>query len=121
VKRKPCGQDFTAKDFRTWSGTLLAARELYAAGPCTSPSAGRKTIVGAIKSVARRLGNRPSTCRKYYIHPAILEAYSDGALFPAMEQGEQQHAAYAGLGLTPEEYSVMVLVAEYQQKLAKAA
>jgi DNA topoisomerase-1 len=100
---------------------VLAAGELHAAGPCTSPSAGKRTLVAAIKAVAKRLGNRPATCRKYYIHPAILDAYSDGSLFPAMAAGEQQNAAYAGLGLRPEEYSVMVLIAEYQQKLAKAA
>ena len=119
--REICGHDFTAKDFRTWAGTVLAARELHAAGPCTSPTSGKRTIVDAIKSVARRLGNRPATCRKYYIHPAIIDAYSDGTLFPAMQEGEQQNAAYGGMGLRPEEYSVMVLVAEYQQKLAKAA
>jgi DNA topoisomerase-1 len=119
--REICGHDFTAKDFRTWAGTVLAARELHEAGPCTRPTSGKRTIVGAIKSVARRLGNRPATCRKYYIHPAILDAYSEGSLFPAMQQGEQQDMAYAGLGLRPEEYSVMVLIAEYQQKLAKAA
>jgi DNA topoisomerase-1 len=115
------GQDFTAKDFRTWAGTLLAARELYSAGPCRNPTTGKRTIVAAIRNVARRLGNRPATCRKYYIHPAIVEAYSTGALFPAMQQGEQQNTAYSGLGLRPEEYSVMVLIAEYQSKLARAA
>jgi DNA topoisomerase I len=119
--REISGQDFSAKDFRTWAGTVLAARELYSAGPCRNATTGKRTIVGAIKSVARQLGNRPATCRKYYIHPAILDAYSDGTLFPAMQQGEQQSTAYAGLGLRPEEYSVMVLIAEYQQKLAKAA
>jgi DNA topoisomerase-1 len=119
--REICGHDFTAKDFRTWAGTVLAARELYAAGPCTSPTAGKRAIVGAIKSVAKRLGNRPSTARKYYIHPAILDAYTEGLLFPAMRQGEEQEAAYGGLGLRPEEYSVMVLIAERQERLAKAA
>jgi len=119
--REACGHDFTAKDFRTWAGTVLAARELYAAGPCKDPSSGKKTLVTAIKTVAGRLGNRPSTCRKYYIHPAIIDAYSNGSLFPAMQAGEQQNQAYSGLGLRPEEYSVMVIVAEYQQKLAKAA
>ncbi len=119
--REISGQEFTAKDFRTWAGTVLAARELYAAGPCTQPSAARRIVAGAVQRVARRLGNRPAACRKYYIHPAILEAWSDGSLFPAMEQGEQQNAAYAGLGLRPEEYSVMVLVAGYQKERAQAA
>ncbi len=119
--RNLCGQDFTAKDFRTWAGTILAARELHAAGPPSGATAARKTIVAATRNVARRLGNRPATARKYYIHPAIPEAYADGTLFQAMALGEEQNAAYAGLGLRPEEYSVMVLIAEYQRKLAKAA
>jgi DNA topoisomerase-1 len=119
--REICGQDFTAKDFRTWAGAVLAARELYEAGPCDSETSGKRAIVAAIKSVGRRLGNRPATCRKYYIHPAILDAYTEGILFPAMRRGEQQNTAYSGLGLQPEEYTVMVLVAEHQQKLAKAA
>jgi DNA topoisomerase-1 len=119
--REICGHDFTAKDFRTWAGTVLAARELCEASPCSSPAAGKHAIVGAIQSVARQLGNRPSTCRKYYIHPAILDAYTEGLLFPAMRHGEEQNSAYAGLGLRPEEYSVMALIAEHQQKLAKAA
>jgi DNA topoisomerase-1 len=115
------GHDFTAKDFRTWAGTILAARELYAAGPCRNPNAGKKTIVAAIKNVARQLRNRPATCRKYYIHPAVIDAYTAGTLFTATEQGERQNTAYSGLGLRPEEYAVMVIVAEYQEKLARGA
>jgi DNA topoisomerase-1 len=118
--RKLCGQDFTAKDFRTWAGTVLAARELHSAGPPASATAAKRTVVKAIKTVARRLGNRPATARKYYIHPAIPDAYADGTLFPAMARGEEQNTAYAGLGLRPEEYSVMVLIAEYQGQMAKA-
>lgn len=119
--RQITGQDFTAKDFRTWLGTVLAARELHSAGPCKNAREGKRTIVGAIKNVAKKLGNRPATCRKYYVHPAIIDAYSDGTLFAAMEQGEAQESVYSGKGLHAEEYSVMVLIAEYQLKLAKAA
>lgn len=74
-----------------------------------------------MKRVARQLGNRPATCRKYYVHTAVIDAYSDGRLFTAMQQGEAQDAAYAGLGLRPEEYSVMVIVAAYQEKKATVA
>jgi DNA topoisomerase-1 len=115
------GQDFTAKDFRTWAGTVLAAGELHSAGPRQNATQTRKTIVAATRTVATRLRNRPATCRKYYIHPAILDSYEDGSLFSVMREGEQQHEAYSGRGLRPEEYSVMVLVAEYQRKLATAA
>ncbi len=77
-------------------------------------------MAAAVKNVARRLGNRPATCRKYYIHPAILDAYADGSLFQRMQQGEQQDAAYSGLGLRPEEYCVMVLIADHQLAAAAA-
>jgi len=117
--REITGQNFTAKDFRTWSGTILAVRELCAAGPWRSQAEAKRTVVAAVKRVSQRLGNRPATCRKYYIHPAVIDAYGDGSLFPTVEQGEQQNSAYAGMGLRPEEYCVMVIVAKYQENLAK--
>jgi DNA topoisomerase-1 len=117
--REIAGDDFTAKDFRTWAGTVIAAGELNACGKCDGETATKKTITAAVKNVARRLSNRPATCRKYYIHPAILDAYADGSLFARMEQGEQQDSAYAGMGVRPDEYCVMVLIADYQ--LAAAA
>ncbi len=82
---------------------------------------GKTAVVNAVKTVAAQLGNRPATCRKYYIHPAILDAYLDGSLFPVLKRGRQQEAAYSGLGLSTEEYAVMVIVAEHQAKLAKLA
>jgi DNA topoisomerase-1 len=119
--RRITRQDFSAKDFRTWAGTVLGARELYDAGPSTSESDGKRKIVAAVKRVAERLGNCPATCRKYYIHPAIVEGYSEGLLFPVMERGVEQNTAYSGLGLAAEEYAVMVMVAEYQQRRSDGA
>ena len=80
------GQDFTAKDFRTWAGTLLAAIELEQLGKFDSAKQAQKNIVRAIKNVAKQLGNRPATCRKYYVHPAILEAYQNGVLLDLVSQ-----------------------------------
>jgi DNA topoisomerase-1 len=117
--REISGEDFTAKDFRTWSGTVLAARELNAAGPASSETAAKKAIVAATKSVAQQLGNRSATCRKYYIHPAIPEAYVIGSLFPVMQRGVEQNAAYSNLGLRAEEYACMVIIADHQ--IGKAA
>jgi DNA topoisomerase I len=117
--REIAGADFTAKDFRTWGGTVMAAQELNAAGPAASDTAAKKAIVAAIKTVARHLGNRPATCRKYYIHPAIIDAYQNQTLFGIMERGEEQNATYSGLGLRPEEYACMVIIADHQ--LSKAA
>ena len=116
------GQDFSAKDFRTWAGTVLAARELNQFGPARNETELKRNIVAAVKSVAQQLGNRPATCRKYYIHPAVLEGYADGTLFPTMQQGLEQEIAYSRLGgLRGDEFCVMVLIAEYLQRQAKAA
>jgi len=119
--REISGQDFTAKDFRTWFGSLLAAKELYGMGPARTATAARKNVVEGIKRVAKKLRNRASTCRKYYIHPAVLESYSNGSLFETMRRGEEQHEAYDGQGLRPEEYAVLVIITQYQQNLARAA
>ena len=74
------GQPFTAKDFRTWAGTMLAAAELAACEPCRSAAHGKRTVNRAIEAVARRLGNTKAVCRKSYVHPAILDAYLAGRL-----------------------------------------
>jgi DNA topoisomerase-1 len=78
--REITGEDITAKDFRTWHGTVHAAEQLGAFGPSTTETEVKRNIVGAIKAVAERLGNRPATCRKYYVHPAILDLYAAGNL-----------------------------------------
>lgn len=83
--RSITGQDFTAKDFRTWSGSLLAADALVRAGVPASARGGRKQIVAAVQAVAERLGNTVSVCRKCYIHPAVLESFADGSLARELE------------------------------------
>lgn len=79
-------QDFSAKDFRTWAGTLLTAIELNDLGEFDSEKKASKNITQAIKNTAKQLGNRPATCRNYYVHPAIIEAYKNGSLFDLMSQ-----------------------------------
>jgi DNA topoisomerase-1 len=81
------GDDFTAKDFRTWVGSGQALLALEEVGPCGSETDGKKRIVSAIKRTAQKLGNRPATCRKYYVHPAILESYLNGTLLDALNTG----------------------------------
>jgi DNA topoisomerase I len=71
-------QHFTAKDFRTWAGSVLACELLSTLEPFSSVIEAKRNVVQAIKSVASRLGNTPSVCRKCYIHPAVLEAYLNG-------------------------------------------
>ncbi|MBA3724625.1 MAG: DNA topoisomerase IB [Candidatus Levybacteria bacterium] len=72
------GQDITAKDFRTWGGTVAAAGLLDEAGIPEKITESKKNIVTTVKSVAEHLRNRPATCKKYYIHPTIFEAYTNG-------------------------------------------
>lgn len=109
--RNITGEDFTAKDFRTWAGTVLAASELAAMEFATSATAAKKQIAQAIKAVAAQLGNRPATCRKYYVHPAILDAYQDQTLLEIMEK----HGAIAiedDCALQPEEIAVVAVLEE---------
>lgn len=72
------GGEFSAKDFRTWGGTLLAAAELAGLGCCDDERRAKKNMTAAVKRVAERLGNTPAVCRACYIHPAVLEAYARG-------------------------------------------
>jgi len=80
--RSISGRDVSAKDFRTWGGTMLAAVELRRLGPPASQREADRNIIGAIDAVAERLGNTRAVCRKYYVHPALLHAYRMGDTIP---------------------------------------
>jgi DNA topoisomerase-1 len=78
--RDALGEDFSAKDFRTWAGTLAAARALVTLPQCADPGAAKTNVTTCVKAVASLLGNTPAVCRQAYIHPAILDAYQAGRL-----------------------------------------
>ena len=82
--REATGTDFTAKDFRTWAGTVLAAVALREAEGFESESEARHNVVKAIDRVARRLGNTRAVARRSYVHPAVLDSYFDGSLGRAL-------------------------------------
>ena len=84
--REITGQDFTAKDFRTWAGTVLAAIALTAASDFETKKQAKANIKNAIGAVAKILRNTPAVCRKCYIHPAVLEAYLDGNLIEGLKR-----------------------------------
>jgi DNA topoisomerase-1 len=113
--REITGQEFTAKDFRTWAGTGQTALELESMGPFTSETEAKKNVIAAIKAVSSKLGNRPATCRKYYVHPAVLEAYMSGALHEAMARATDSESLY---GLRREEACVLELVRAHEPTLA---
>jgi DNA topoisomerase-1 len=103
--REISGQDFSAKDFRTWLGTVTCAT-LLAATEAAETQSERKTRAGeVIKDVAKRLGNTPAVCRKCYVHPDVLDAYMEGAL--ALRR-KARHTD----GLLPEELFVLALLRE---------
>jgi DNA topoisomerase-1 len=78
--RNVCSSDFTTKDFRTWTGTVNAIAVFREFGCCETEAEAKKKMVEALDIVARRLGNTRAVCRKYYVHPLILEMYCDRRL-----------------------------------------
>ena len=87
--REISGHDFSAKDFRTWGGTVIAASSLEGMGRYQTQTEAKKFVVQAIKDAAGHLGNTPAICRKCYVHPGVLDAYMDGSLSDFFEQAKQ--------------------------------
>ena len=112
------GQEFTAKDFRTWNGTVLAACALSDMKAFTSNAAARRNVLKAIDAVAGVLGNTRSVCRKCYIHPAIIDAYMDRTLGRALARRSRQRIAWAAGSLHGAEPAVLALL---QRRLRRDA
>jgi DNA topoisomerase I len=104
------GQDFTAKDFRTWAGTVTAACALQDLGPCESNTQAKKNVVQAIDSAAQHLGNTRAICRKSYVHPEVIDAYLGGSLLAALKKQDEEAVADALDGLRPDEISVLAFL-----------
>ena len=88
--RDASGGDFTAKDFRTWAGTVLAYRALAALTPASGVTNPRRGLVAAIRQTAGHLGNTDAVARASYIHPAVLDSYLDGDIGPALVRAVEQ-------------------------------
>ena len=104
------GEDYTAKDFRTWSGTVLAAMALQEFEAVDSDAQAKKNVVRAIESVAQRLGNTPSVCRKCYVHPAVLDAYLDGTMLEGLRARAEESLVEDLKDLQPEEAAVLAML-----------
>ncbi|MGH7769635.1 MAG: DNA topoisomerase IB, partial [Candidatus Binatia bacterium] len=115
--REATGDDFTAKDFRTWAGTVLAAWALREIEYFDSKAQAKRNIVKAIEKVAKRLGNTRSVCQKCYIHPAVVDSYMDGSLLQTPNHRAQRAIAESPSDLHPEEAAVMAILE--QQKARK--
>src|SRR5215207_1173097 len=110
--REIAGRQVTAKDFRTFAGTMLAAVALREIGPSPTEKEANANVVRAIDQVAKRLGNTRAVCRKYYMHPVLIEAYIDGVVLgpPAADGRAQARDAARPPGLRRDEIAVMELL-----------
>src|SRR5437870_1564007 len=105
--REITGEEFTAKDFRTWAGTVLAAIALSAASEFETRKQAKANIKNAIEAVAKILGNTPAICRQCYIHPAVLEAYLNGNSINGFKPNTQEDFEKQGIDLTSAQAAVL--------------
>jgi DNA topoisomerase-1 len=115
------GEDFTAKDFRTWGGTLIAAIGLAERGVQKTEAENKKCVVAAVRRVAEQLGNTPAVARASYISPGVIEQYMEGR---TIEDFRPRHLRVVGareLGLNPEEQSLVSLLRSWRIRRARAA
>jgi DNA topoisomerase-1 len=111
--REITGEEITAKDFRTWAATNLAALALRELQEFDSEAKRKKNVAQAVEAVAKMLGNTPAICRKCYVHPAIFEGYLDGTLVEGLcERADAalEHEGDLGEGLTAEEVAVVAFL-----------
>jgi DNA topoisomerase-1 len=111
--REITGQDFTAKDYRTWGGTVLAILSFQELGFCEEETQAKKNVTEVIKQVAEKLGNTPTICRKYYLHPAMIAAYLDRSLFEALEHTNGKKSSGSKFGLNGEEQVAMRILRQH--------
>lgn len=114
------GDDFSTKDFRTWAGTVLASDALGEYASFTSLTQAKKNIVQAIGAVARRLGNTKAVCRKCYIHPGVINAYTDGSLIRSLSNCRRHKTKQSLHGLSSREEIVVTLLKQQLGKVNKA-
>lgn len=110
--RSITGKEITAKDFRTWSGTVVTVCALTELGDAESQTLAKKHLAQAIEAAAKHLGNTPTICRKCYVHPEVINSYLDGKLLTALKQNDEQAVLESLDGLRPEEIAVMKFLQE---------
>jgi DNA topoisomerase-1 len=113
------GEDFTAKDFRTWAGTVLAARALRENRQVDSKAHTKRNLINAIETVAKKLGNTRSVCRNCYIHPAVIDSYLDGSLLNGLNQKTDHNTEQSLDRLNSDESAVLVILEQQSRAEAK--
>jgi len=119
--REVTGQEFTAKDFRTWAGTVLAAWALRETDAVRTRPPSRRHVARAVESVARRLGNTVAICRKCYVHPVVVDAYLDGTLAETLQRRLADEARTGEDHLRREEAAVLALLHRVPPPVAAAS
>jgi DNA topoisomerase-1 len=122
--REISGEEITAKDFRTWAATNLAALALRELESFDRQTPTKGNVLRAVEAVAKMLGNTPAICRKCYIHPAVLDGYLDGSLRQALQRRADAKLANPAAGLKAEEAMVMAFLSRAlggKRKRANAA
>ncbi|MBX3466428.1 MAG: DNA topoisomerase IB [Planctomycetes bacterium] len=118
--REVTGQEVTAKDFRTWGGTLICAVTLARLGRPRTKRELKRNVCRAVEVAARHLGNRPATCRGFYVHPAVLEAYEDGRLAQYLRRTPLRERPTPTRGLSREEQQVLALLEAHEARATRA-
>ena len=119
--REISGADFTAKDFRTWAGTVLAAAALREFGDFDTEAAAKRSVTQAIERVAERLGNTQAICRKCYVHPAVIDAFLDRSLVKTLKRRADQELRGNLSRLSAAEAAVLALLQERLKREARHA
>jgi DNA topoisomerase I len=115
------GDEFTAKDFRTWGGTLIAAIALAEHGPAESESAAKKVIARVMRRVGNELGNTPAVARSSYVSPAVIDQYLDGRTIEDFRPRHLRVVRARDTGLDPEEQALLSLLRSWKIRQARAA
>jgi DNA topoisomerase-1 len=115
------GDEFTAKDFRTWGGTLIAAIALAERGPAETEGDTKRAVTAVMRTVGEQLGNTPAVARSSYVSPAVIDQYLDGT---TIEDFRPRHLRVVGardLGLDREERALLSLLRSWRMKQSRAA
>ena len=115
------GEEFSAKDFRTWGGTLLAAVALAERGPTDSPTEAKRVVATVMRTVAERLGNTPAVARSSYVSPAVVEQYLDGRTIADFRPRHLRVVSAREIGLDLEEQALLSLLRSWRIRRAREA
>jgi DNA topoisomerase-1 len=119
--REYLGDEFTAKDFRTWGGTLLAAIEFAEHGPPETERKAKKVIPAVMRRVGKELGNTPAVARSSYVSPAVIDQYLDGRTIEDFRPRHLRVVSARSIDLDPEEQALLSLLRSWKIRRARAA